>query len=67
MSDRFEIDPLKVFPVEGPTAREAAWAKATEHVNALATNSRGYQDGVTLAHKIDAIERVARFLLGESE
>ncbi|MEU7243403.1 hypothetical protein [Streptomyces sparsogenes] len=67
MNDRFEIDATKVFPIEPPTTREAAWAKATEHVNALATNSRGFQDGVTLSHKIDAIERVAKFLLGEGE
>jgi outer membrane protein assembly factor BamB len=42
--------------------REEALAKATEHVNALATNGRGYQDGVRFADKVDAVERLARFL-----
>ncbi|GAA0641360.1 hypothetical protein GCM10009548_01950 [Streptomyces malaysiensis subsp. malaysiensis] len=64
MSDGFRVDMAELITV---SAREDAWAKATEYVNTLATNSRGYQDGVTLAHKIDAIERVARFLLGEGE
>ncbi|MFF4478695.1 hypothetical protein ACFY1A_16995 [Streptomyces sp. NPDC001520] len=64
MNEGFNLDTAELMTV---SAREDAWAKATEHVNALATNSRGFQDGVTLAHKIDAIERVARFLLGENE
>ncbi|MER5894755.1 hypothetical protein [Streptomyces sp. NPDC001876] len=46
--------------------REEALNKATEHVNKLATNARGYQD-VTLNNKVDAVERLARFLIGEED
>jgi hypothetical protein len=45
--------------------REEALAKATEHVNALATNGRGFQDGVRFADKVEAVERLARFLAGD--
>ncbi|MFD3904124.1 hypothetical protein HXS80_15930 [Streptomyces sp. CB04723] len=47
--------------------REEALNKATEHVSKLATNTRGYADGVTLGAKVDAVERLARFLMGDSE
>jgi len=54
-------------PEETPAmTREEALAKATEHVNALSTNGRGYQDGVRFADKVDAVERLARFLAGDS-
>lgn len=44
--------------------RAEALAAAREHVDKMATNVRGYQDGVKLADKVDAVERFARFLLG---
>ena len=46
--------------------REEALNKATEHVSKLATNARGYQD-VSLTQKVDAVERLARFLMGDAE
>jgi len=46
--------------------REQALKTATEHVNALSTNGRGYQDGVRFPDKIAAVERLARFLMGEA-
>ncbi|QNE74013.1 hypothetical protein F0344_04810 [Streptomyces finlayi] len=46
--------------------REEALIKATDHVAKLATNARGYQD-VTLVQKVDAVERLARFLIGEED
>ncbi|WP_330478666.1 hypothetical protein OG301_26675 [Streptomyces platensis] len=46
--------------------REEALAKATEHVNALSTNGRGYQDGVRFPDKVSAVERLARFLVGDN-
>jgi len=48
-------------------SREEALAKATEQVNALATNGRGFQDGVRFADKVDAVERLARFLAGDQK
>lgn len=47
--------------------REEALAKATEHVDKLATNARGYQDGVRFPDKIAAVEKLARFLMGEAD
>ncbi|MFM9773413.1 hypothetical protein ACKI1Z_26640 [Streptomyces galilaeus] len=47
-------------------SRQEALAKATEHVNTLSTNGRGYQDGVRFPDKIAAVERLARFLVGEA-
>ncbi|WP_223772959.1 hypothetical protein [Streptomyces sp. 135] len=52
-----------VVPV--PMSREDALAKATEYVDKLATNGRGYQDGVRFGDKVAAVERLARFLMGE--
>ena len=46
--------------------RTEALARATEHINSLATNARGYQDGVRFADKVAAVERLARFLMGEA-
>ncbi|MEW2302602.1 hypothetical protein AB0958_21960 [Streptomyces sp. NPDC006655] len=47
--------------------RLEALIKAREIVDAMATNGRGYQDGVKFADKIAATERYARFLLGDDE
>jgi hypothetical protein len=44
---------------------EQALALAIEQVNKLSTNARGYADGVTLTQKIDAVERIAAFLMGD--
>ncbi|KOG22010.1 hypothetical protein [Streptomyces viridochromogenes] len=73
MADSFRLDPLMALEPPGPIvfppvpmSREEALAKATEHVNALATNGRGYQDGVRFADKVEAVERLARFLAGDS-
>jgi hypothetical protein len=46
---------------------EEALALAIEQVNKLATNERGYQNGITLPQKIDAVERLAAVLMGEAE
>lgn len=43
--------------------RTEALKIATEHVKTLATNSRGYQDGVTFTDKAAAVEKFARFLM----
>ncbi|MFF3312480.1 hypothetical protein [Streptomyces sp. NPDC002952] len=48
-------------------SRAEALAAAREHVEAISTNSRGYQDGVKLSDKVQAIDTFARFLMGESE
>lgn len=68
---RAEFGPLT--PLDDDTAeetptmtREEALAKATEHVDKLATNPRGFQDGVRFADKVEAVERLARFLTGEA-
>jgi len=45
--------------------REEALAKAREHVDKMATNSRGYTDGAPFNARVAAVERFARFLLGE--
>jgi hypothetical protein len=47
--------------------RDEALKIAREHVAAIGTNARGYQDGVTFAAKVDAVERFARFLLEGGE
>ncbi|MFE5828723.1 hypothetical protein ACFQ8W_00380 [Streptomyces sp. NPDC056508] len=51
----------------GVMTREAALNTAREHVEAMSTNTRGYQDGVKLTDKVAAVEAFARFLMGESE
>lgn len=53
-------------PADGMTRAEALKV-AREHVEAMSTNGRGYQDGVTLSDKVAAVDRMARFLMGESE
>lgn len=49
-----------------PMSRLDALKAAREHVEAMATNTRGYQDGVQLPEKVASVERFARFLLGEA-
>ncbi|MEU1254800.1 hypothetical protein ABZ445_16120 [Streptomyces chartreusis] len=59
--------------MRGPSTESAGMSRADalklarEHVEAMATNGRGYQDGVKLSDKVQAMERFARFLMGESE
>jgi hypothetical protein len=54
--------------LEAPAAplmtREEALEKARKMVTEMASNSRGYMDGVTFRERVDATERLARFLLG---
>lgn len=45
---------------------QEALTLAIEQVNKLSTNTRGYQDGITLPQKIDAVERLAAVLMGEA-
>ncbi|MGW2514998.1 hypothetical protein ACWC0A_37650 [Streptomyces scopuliridis] len=53
---------------EAPTlSRVDALTMAREHVEAMSTSTRGYQDGVKLADKVSAVDRFARFLMGEDE
>ncbi|MFJ9961093.1 hypothetical protein [Streptomyces avermitilis] len=47
--------------------RPGALAAAREHIEAMSTNVRGYQDGVKLPEKVAAVERFARFLMGEAD
>ncbi|MFD4699779.1 hypothetical protein [Streptomyces niveus] len=46
--------------------RTEALAMAREHVEAMSTNTRGYQDGVKLSDKVHAMDAFARFLMGET-
>lgn len=48
-------------------SRVDALTAAREHVEAMSTNGRGFQDGVKLSDKVQAVDRFARFLMGESE
>lgn len=58
--------PLTVLVEESqPMTREEALRKAAEQVDAMATNARGYRDGASFADRIAAVERLARFLMGE--
>lgn len=55
-------------PADAPAmTRAEALTAAREHVEAMATNTRGYQDGVRLPDKVAAVESFARFLMGEGE
>jgi hypothetical protein len=47
--------------------REQALDMAIKHVEAMVTNARGYQDGVTLPQKVDAVERFAALLIAEAD
>ncbi|MDX2794017.1 hypothetical protein [Streptomyces scabiei] len=51
----------------GGMSRADALKLAREHVEAMSTNARGYQDGVKLSDKVQAMDAFARFLMGESE
>lgn len=46
--------------------REEALKTALTIVTGMATNARGYTDGATFTSRVDAVERYARFLLGET-
>ncbi|WP_432157778.1 MULTISPECIES: hypothetical protein [unclassified Streptomyces] len=50
-----------------PMSRADALKLAREHVEAMSTNARGYQDGVKLSDKVSAMNAFARFLMGENE
>lgn len=54
-------------PDTGAMSRSDALKLACEHVEAMSTSSRGFQDGVKMHDKVQATERFARFLMGESE
>lgn len=47
--------------------REDALKRAAEHIEKLATNGRGYQDGVRFADKVSATIQLAEFLMGEGD
>lgn len=49
-----------------PMTREEALKTALTIVTGMATNTRGYMDGATFTSRVDAVERYARFLLGET-
>ncbi len=51
--------------VDPVMSRADALKLAREHVESMSTNARGYQDGVSLANKVSAVDTFARFLLGE--
>lgn len=63
----------ELMAMRGPSTGSADMSRtdalklAREHVEAMSTNGRGYQDGVKLHDKVQAMERFARFLMGESE
>lgn len=46
--------------------RADALEAAREHVEAMSTRANGYQDA-RLSDKVSAVDRLARFLMGESE
>ncbi|MFD5198817.1 hypothetical protein ACFWM7_01340 [Streptomyces sp. NPDC058375] len=61
----------ELMAMRGPEAtasmsRADALKVAREHVEAMSTNSRGFQDGVRLSDKVQAVDAFARFLMGES-
>lgn len=47
--------------------RTEALDSARAHVEAMSTNTRGFQDGVRLTDKVEAVHTLARFLLGEGD
>ncbi|MET9126914.1 hypothetical protein [Streptomyces sp. NPDC004528] len=61
-----ELQAMRPQSAEG-VSRLDALTTAREHVEAMSTNSRGFQDGVKLSDKVQAVDRLARFLMGESE
>lgn len=62
----------EVVAMRGPSTESVALSRADalkiarEHVEAMSTSSRGFQDGVKMHDKVQATERFARFLMGES-
>ncbi|WP_405620265.1 hypothetical protein [Streptomyces sp. NBC_00076] len=62
-----ETAPSAAVAETGGMSRVDALKAAREHVEAMSTNGRGYQDGVKLSDKVQAVDRFARFLMGESE
>ncbi|WP_326812112.1 hypothetical protein [Streptomyces scopuliridis] len=61
-----ERDRDRVGSTDAPTlSRVDALTMAREHVEAMSTGPRGYQDGVKLADKVSAVDTLARFLKGE--
>ena len=60
------VDPISRYRAETMPAgisRADALRIAREHVEAMSTS--GYQDAVKLPDKVAAVERFARFLMGE--
>lgn len=53
-------------PTDFDMSRADALKTAREHVEAMSTKANGYQD-VRLSDKVSAVDRLARFLMGESE
>ena len=53
-------------PVVASMSRAEALETARQHVEAMSTKANGYQD-VRLSDKVQAVDRLARFLMGESE
>jgi hypothetical protein len=65
LDDAMKESPVNDSPSQPPLSREEALKVATQHVTALSTNARGFQDGVSFKDRVDAVERLARFLAGE--
>ncbi|MFJ3248336.1 hypothetical protein [Streptomyces sp. NPDC086782] len=63
----------ELMAMRGATSETAGMSRvdalkvAREHVEAMSINTRGYQDGIKLSDKVQAADRFARFLMGESE
>lgn len=53
-------------PTDFDMSRAEALKTARDHVEAMSTKANGYQD-TKLSDKIQAVDRLARFLMGESE
>lgn len=62
-----ELTALRPIATGAGMSRADALTAAREHVEAMSTSGRGYQDGVKLSDKVQAVDRFARFLMGESE
>lgn len=62
----------ELVAMRGPSTEPASMSRsdalkaAREHVEAMSTGTRGYQDA-KLSDKVQAVDRFARFLMGESE
>jgi hypothetical protein len=53
-------------PAPAGMSRQEAVALAIQHVEKMATNARGYQDGNSLATKTQAVSTFVELLLGET-